>query len=410
MTAGVLALVGILPQMPHFAFLSLAAGAYMMSTIARKRELSGTADTTATTSAVGSRKTASPSLDPAVQKAEIEALLPIDLISMDVGLDLLPLVDADRGGVLLSRIASLRKQLATELGLIVPPIHVRDDLRLRPGGYRLLISGVAVAEDEVFPSRVLAIDPTGNATRGIDGKEVIEPTFGLPAKWIAESEKQRAEAAGCTVVDASAVVATHLTEILRRHGHELLGRREAQELLDLTGKQNAAVIEELIPHHLSLGEVIKVLRTLLKEGVSLRDMRTVLETLADHAPHTKDCDELTELVRQRLARRISRAHTSADGELRAIVLDPNAEQMFREQSAANAASLSALTRELEGATRRSLERDEPAVLVVAPDVRRTIANVSSRHVPGLTVLSYREVDPSLPFVTKQVISVPAISA
>ncbi len=398
--AGVLFTIGLIPGMPHLAFFALAGVAAYIGNKASGAPVSepGAADR----GRVAHRPELADPSDPEVQKAEIESLLPVELLSLEVGLDLLPMVDADRGGELLGRIASLRKQIATDLGLIVPPVHVRDDLRMRPGAYRIVISGVPVAEGEVRAGRMLAIDPGGTATRGIAGEMVKEPTFGLPAKWIASGERARAEAAGCTVVDASAVIATHLTEIIRRHGGDLLGRREAAELIEVAAKQHQKVVEELIPNLMSLGEVIKVLRNLLSENVSVRDLRTILETLADHAGQTKDPAELTEHVRQRLARRITRANLADSGELRAMVLAPAAEELFR--GGGSARGLSALAGELEAECRKAIERDEPPLLVVAPDVRRTVSAIAARHVPGLVVMSYREVDPSVPFVTRSVVA------
>jgi flagellar biosynthesis protein FlhA len=314
------------------------------------------------------------------------------------------MVDAVRGGELLSRISTLRKQLALELGIIIPPIHIRDDLRLRPGGYRVLLSGVVLAEAEVFVHRVLAIDPTGTALKHLIGDHTTEPTFGLPAKWLLGSDRTRAEAAGCTVVDAPAVIATHLTELLRRNAHELLGRREAQELLEIAGKHNPKVVEELIPHMMSMGGVMQVLRNLLREGVSVRDMRTILEALADHAHAVKNPDDLTEMVRQRLARRLTRAQLCDDGSLRPLVLDPRAEALFRDASGRSARALTRLTEDLAARARDLAVQDQPPLLVVAPDLRRAVAGIAARHVPGLTVMSYREVDPGVPFVTRGVIS------
>ena len=343
-------------------------------------------------------------LDPEAQKNEIESLLPVELLSMELGLQLLPLVDVDRDGELLARIASVRKQTAQELGFIVPPVCIRDDLTARPGAYRILISGVKVAEGEVKTGKLLAIDPSGQATRMLPGELVREPTFGLPAKWISPGQRATAEAAGCTVVDPSAVVATHLTEIVRTHAHELLGRREAQELVDIAAKANSKVVEELIPHLLSLGEVIKVMRSLLQEGVSLRDVRTILETLADNAAQTKDVGDLTELVRQRLSRRITHAQVGVDGRLRAMVLDPKAEELLRKGGrGTDGQTLTRLTNTLAKAAQAAVEQDQAPLLVVAPDVRRAAAAIAGRHVQGLNVMSYREVDPSVPLVATRVI-------
>jgi flagellar biosynthesis protein FlhA len=403
--AGVLGLLAILPGMPHLAFAALAGLAGFAASRASDKPAAGERDAATSGKPEGA---AAPAVG---QKAELEALLPVELLSLEVGLDLLGLVDGAREGELLSRIASLRKQIAGELGLIVPPVHVRDDLRLRPGAYRILISGTRVAQGEVRVGRLLALDPTGRATAHLPGEAVREPTFGLPARWISLGDRPRAEGAGCTVVDPSAVVATHLTEVVRSHAHELLGRREAQELMEHAAKQNAKVVEELVPHLLPLGEVIKVLRNLLREGVSIRDIRSVLETLADHAAQIKDPGELTEKVRERLARQITLAQAGDGGELRALVLDPRAEELLRSGGrGADPQALTRLTNAIEQAARVAVDRDEPALLVVAPDVRRAVAAIGARHVPGLSVMSYREIDAAVPFVTRGVVSVPPVGA
>ncbi|MFT3694199.1 MAG: flagellar biosynthesis protein FlhA [Kofleriaceae bacterium] len=406
-TAALLVMIGLLPGMPHLLFLGLGGVAGWAST----RGKEGTAGNPETSDpsrplahSTGPKNPGGVS-DEKSQRGEIEAALPVELLSLEVGLDLLNMVDVNRGGELLKRIASLRKQLASELGIIVPAVHIRDDLRLRPGGYRVMLSGVPIAESEVHVHRVLAIDPTGMATKALPGEVTTEPTFGLPAKWLQPSERARAEAAGCTVVDAAAVIATHLTELIRRNAHDLLGRKEAQDLLEVAGKQNSKVVEELIPTLLPLGAVIQVLRKLLAEGVSIRDLRSILEALADHAPATKNPEDLTEMVRQRLARRITRGQLAGDGALRPLVLDPRIEQMLREGGVKHTRSLAKFADDLTNRARDLAMRDEPPLLVVAPDLRRTVAGIAQRHAPGLTVLSYREVDPTVPFVTRGVISV-----
>jgi len=401
-TGALLGMIGLLPGMPHLLFLGLGGvAAYAAS---RAKDLSANAEAGDPSRPLAEAGQKAPASDEKSQRGEIEAALPVELLSLEVGLDLLNMVDASRGGELLKRIASLRKQLAGELGIIVPAIHIRDDLRMRPGAYRVLLSGVTIAEAEVYVHRVLAIDPTGTATKSLPGEQTTEPTFGLPAKWLAPTERARAEAAGCTVVDAAAVIATHLTELIRRNAHDLLGRREVQDLLDVVSKSNSKVVEELIPTLLPLGTVIQVLRKLLMEGVSIRDLRTILEALADHAPQVKVADDLVELVRQRLARRLTRNQLSPDGALRPLVLDPRVEQMLREGGVKHTRSLTKLTEDLGNRARDLAMRDEPPLLVVAPDLRRTVAGIAQRHAPGLVVLSYREVDPTVPFVTRGVIS------
>ncbi len=408
--SALLVVIGLLPGMPHVIFIGLAGVVFWASRKAKDAPV--TSDEDSSTIPARGKQDASPAnpLAPTSEKAhreDLEATLPVELLTLEVGLDLLGMVDARVGGELLSRITATRKQLALDLGIIIPPVHIRDDLRMRPGAYRLLISGVEIAAGEIQAHRYLAIDPTGSALDHLPGVATTEPTFGLPAKWLLSSDRTRAEAAGCTVVDGAAVIATHITEILRRNGHELLGRREAQELLDIAAKHNAKVVEELIPHLMSVGQVIQVLRNLLREGVSVRDMRSILEALADHAHAIKNPDDLTEAVRQRLARRLTRAQMSSDGALRPIVLDPRAEALLRDGTARNARGLSKLTEDLASKARDCAMRDEPPIVVVAPDLRRAVAGIASRHVPGLAVMSYREVDPTIPFITRSVITADA---
>ena len=393
-----LAMVGLMPGMPFLVLAALASGLFALS---RRKALRS-----------GDKEEDRPSeptkpvskLDPLIQKAEIEAMLPVDLLALDVALDILPLVDVNRSGELLTRIASLRKQLALDLGVIVPPVHVEDDLILPAGSYRIRISGTVTAQGRVRTGRLMAIDATGEAIARFPGETVREPTFGLPAKWIAPNDRKRAEEAGCTVVDTSAVIATHLTQVIRQQAHELLGRREAQELIELTARRNEKLVEELIPNLLSLGEVIKVFRNLLREGVSIRDTRTILETLADHASQTKEPRELTELVRGRLARQITHGFLNETGELHAMILDPTLEDLFRPKGGVDPQALSKATDSIEAAAQRAAADDSTPVLVVAPDVRTAIAEVAQRHVPGLSVLSYREIDPSVPFVTRSIVN------
>ncbi len=398
--AAVVLVLSFLPGMPLLALWMLAGGLFWLS---RRPEKAPPSEAPA-----GSDKKAEGKKDPQdpdQQKTEIQQLLPVDLLSLTLSLDLLPLVDASRGGEVLTRIASLRKQLALDLGIMLPPVHVEDDLRMPAGTYRVKIRGAKVAEGRVKVGQVLAIDPTGEASKGIRGELVKEPTFGLPAKWIGASERARAEAAGCTVVDPSAVIATHLSQMVRGHAGELLGRAQAQEIIDVAARQDPKLVEDLIPHLLPLAEVIKVLRNLLREGVSIRDARTILEVMSEHAAQTKDPAELTELVRQRLGRQITQNFTTDTGDFRAMILDPLVENVFRPgRGPADPKALSKATSAIEQAAQKLSQRDEQPVLVVAPDVRRAIAEIALRHVPGLSVLSYREIDPGTPFVTRTIVS------
>jgi flagellar biosynthesis protein FlhA len=396
-SAAALVGLGLMPGMPHLVLFGLAATLVVLSKRRPKPD-------SAAEPKVEKKASRSDDLDPAAQKAQLTELLPVDLFSIRVGLDLLPLVDADRNGELLVRIASIRKQLALELGIIIPPVHVQDDLQLTSGAYEIQISGARVAAGQVRLGRLLAIDPTGSSASKLAGEACEEPAFGLPAKWIAISHRDRAEREGCTVVDPSAVVATHLTHVARQHAHELLGRTEAQELIDVAAKENEKLVEELIPTVLPFAEVLKVLRNLLREGVSIRDVRTILECLADGAGSTKNPIELTELVRQRLARQITGAHLDPKGALSAMILAPQVESAFRpSREAPNPDALSRATRAIERAAKEAAMHEDSTVLVVAPDVRRSIAEIALRHVRGLSVLSFREIDPNVPLNTRRII-------
>lgn len=385
--AGFLALLAVLPGMPHLILLALAGASTALAL--RKAPVTETgADKHEASKAPSDREL-------------MEQLLPIDLLELEVGYELVSLVDESRDGNLLGRISAIRRQFATDLGVIVPPVHVRDNLQLAPGEYRLMLSGNEVGRGEVMSGRFLAMDPSGQAPP-IGGKEVREPAFGLPARWISASERVRAENLGYTVVDAATVAATHLGELLRRNAHEMLGRSEVQELLDIFSKSNPKLVEELVPNLLSLGDVIKVLRNLLREGVSIRDLRTILEALADHAGQTKEPDILTELVRQRMAKHLTMRVRGEDKRVHALVLDPGLEQDLRvaaRSSGAEPASfeahaiprvLQALERSMQGAQGLT----EIPVLLVSPDIRPYMSAFASRHTPGLSVYSYREIEPN----------------
>jgi flagellar biosynthesis protein FlhA len=399
--AGFLGLLGVLPGMPTIILFALAAGLGAVSMAKPKEEKGEAAE-----AAIAKEKAREQESD----EQMMERLLPIDLLELQIGYELVGLVDKGDDGDLLGRISGIRKQFATELGIIVPPVHVRDNLELGPGDYRLLLSGSAVGGGEVRVGRFLAMDP-GTGVEPVPGEDVIEPAFGLPARWIIGADRAAAEARGFTVVDAATVVATHLSELLRKNGHELLGRGEMQQLLDIFSKTHASLVDELIPNVLPLGEVIKVMRNLLSEGVSIRDMRTILETLADYGANIKDPDVLTELVRQRMAKQLTSRVKGDDGRVHALVLDPQLEEDLRAGLAggpAGGASFEghALPRVL-GALERAMgkvgELLQIPVLIVSPEIRVQMAAFVGRHVPGLAVYSYREIEPNTPIQTLAVV-------
>src|SRR5689334_14927781 len=310
----------LMPGLPFLPFMALAGATAGLAATGAERARDG---------AVGDASL--PATRPKEERTE--NLLALDLLELEVGFELVPLVEpgsGDRpGGDLVERVRTLRRQLALEMGFIVPPIHIRDNLQLRPSEYVILLKGVEIARGEIRSGASLAINP-GTAVATIPGVPTREPAFGLEALWVASHDRERAQLAGYTVVDAATVVITHLTEVIRRHAHELLGRQEVQQLLDAMAKTKPKVVEELVPQQLSVGGVQKVLQNLLREGISIRDLLTVLETLADHAGRTKDGDVLTEYVRQALGRGITKRFLGADGALTVVALAAPLERQLLE--------------------------------------------------------------------------------
>jgi len=402
-TAGLLTLVAILPNMPMIPFLTLAGAAALAGRYAPEAPPPESAAAKAAAAAGGGPAT--PAAAQAAQPTErerLEQVLPVELLELEVGFDLVPLVDSSNSGGLVERVAAIRRNLASELGIILPSVHIRDNLRLAPNAYRLLVSGNEVGHGDLRVGRFLAMDPTGSCPP-IDGEKVAEPAFGLPAQWITASERERAETLGYTVVDAVTVAATHLTELLRAAAPELLGRREVQELFEIFARREPKLVDEVVPNVLSLGDVLIVMRQLLKESVPIRDLRTILEALADAGRETKNPYDLTERVRQRLARSISARFKDDRGRIAALVLDPRAEEAFR-NGGPDAGAAQRVLASLDGAARSFAGVNTPPVLLCAPDVRRAVAEFLSRRIPGLAVLAYREVDPKATVRTLGVVS------
>lgn len=325
-------------------------------------------------------------------------MLTVDLLELEVGYGLIPYVDASQGGELLTRIHAIRKQFALELGFIVPPIHIKDNLQLRPNEYAILLKGIRIASGEMLPGHYLAMNP-GTAGESLKGAATTEPAFGLPATWISEEKKERAQIAGFTVVDCTTVMATHLSEIIKQHGHELLGRQEAQNLLDTLGKGAPKLVDELVPGLLSLGTVMKVLQNLLREQVSIRDMRTIVERLADWASATHDAESLTEHVRQAMGRSIS-ARLAPDGNmLQVLVLHRQLEQTLIEavQQSGQGSYLALdpnTARSFLGGLSESIENffgGAQPVLLCPPAIRLHVKRLTERYLPNLVVLSHNEI-------------------
>jgi flagellar biosynthesis protein FlhA len=388
LAAGILFTMGLIPGLPHlpFLFLALVTGgvAWMIS---RERE-----------AAEGKKAEEAARVVPPPQPEQVENLLSLDRLELEVGYGLIPIVDEEQNGDLLNRIRSIRRQFAQELGIIVPPLRVRDNLQLSPGGYRVLIKGNEVTRGEMMLGYCMALNP-GEVKRVLEGIPAKEPVFQLPAVWIPERRREEAQFTGYTVVDVSTIIATHLTEIIRQHADELLSRQDVQSLLDRLGKTYPKAVEELTPGLLPLGTVQKVLQNLLKERVSVRDLLTIVEALADYSLSTKDPDLLTEYVRQRLARSIVKQYETVDGVLPLITIDQKIEDILREgiQRADQGAYLSidpGLAQRILVNVHQTLDRlahmtDQPVILC-SPTTRRHLKRMLDRFLPQVVVLSHNE--------------------
>jgi flagellar biosynthesis protein FlhA len=337
---------------------------------------------------------------PAVKGEEkVEDYLHVDAMELEIGYGLIPLVDVNQGGDVLDRITMIRRQLATELGIIIPPIRIRDNIQLKPNEYRIKIRTRAVGKGELMSGAYLAMDP-GTVSKKVRGIETTEPAFGLPALWITESQKESAELAGYTVVELPAVLATHITEIIKRHAHELLTRQDVRNLIDNLKERNAAVVEELIPGVLSAGDVHKVLQNLLRERVSIRDLSLVLETLADVAPKNKNPDILTEYVRNALAAQICSLYRDESNVISVITLDPNLEMKlegslretetgFRLVLAPQEAAK--LMEKINELIEKAKTKNEVPIVICSPTIRSQLKRLTESSYRDLVVLSYNEI-------------------
>jgi flagellar biosynthesis protein FlhA len=391
-----LVLFGFFGLPPIFMF-SMAAILFFM--FFRQRSL---AQQNKKTGKLGSAGVASGTATPAVKPAEsVVPLLSYDPMELEIGFGLIPLVDVSQGGDLLERITMIRRHAARELGIVVPPIRVRDNLQLKPSTYIVKIYGLEVARAEVMVSRLLAMNP-GTATNGIDGIPTTEPAFNLPALWIPESSRGDAEMAGYTVIDPTSVIATHITEIIKSHAPDLLGRQEASALLDNVKQHYPVVIEELMPNLLTVGEVQRVLQNLLRERIPIRNLLLILENLADGARQSKDIDFLTERVRAAMARHIC-AEYAENGLLSVITVDPRLETLLAEAVRRGEDAYALLDPQTVARIYASLTKNMQAaqqgglvpIVLSSPSVRLALKRLTERAAPALVVLSYSEVAPGL---------------
>ncbi len=391
-TAGLLGLMGIIPGMPNFAFLSAAgAAAYGARHLARRAQ-----ERTAIV------EVAPPAPPPADNKElSWDEIQPLDRIGLEVGYRLIPLVDRNQNGQLLSRLRGVRKKLSQELGFLVPAVHIRDNLDLEPATYRITLHGATVGQAQVQPGRELAINP-GQVYGQLRGTVVRDPVFNLDAVWIGEDQREQAHALGYTVVDTSTVVATHLSQIVQEHAHELLGHDEVQKLLDGLAKSSPKLIEDLVPKVISIGTVVRVMQNLLREQVPVRDVRTILEVLADRAGKSQDPVALTGAVREALSRLIIQQINGMAEELAVITLDYSLEQILLraleggvEGGAAIEPGLAnRMAQSLREAHLRQEATGQPSVLLVSAGLREFMARFVKHSLKGLHVLSYSEVPDS----------------
>ena len=385
--AGILLLFALIPGMPFLPFLTLSFGLSFVAYRLDKDEKMKAAETLI-------------ERPEPVEKADedYEQMLNVDLIELEVGYGLIPFVDAAQDGELLTRIQSIRKQFALSSGFIVPPVHIKDNLQLSPNQYTISLKGVQIATAEMMPGYYMAMDP-GTVTETIKGIPTEEPAFGLPAIWITEDRREQAQIAGYTVVDCTTVMATHISEIIKQHAHELLGRQETQNLIDNLSRTYPKLVEELVPNVLNLGNIMRVLQNLLGEGVSIRDLRTILETMADYAPMTQDTDVLTEYVRHALSRSISTAHVQADGTISVVTMDPAIEETIQNSiQHREHGNFLALDPQVAQKILDSLSTlvsnfggGQQPVLLVIPQIRPHVRRLTERYFPSLAILSHNEI-------------------
>ncbi|MFC1513516.1 flagellar biosynthesis protein FlhA [candidate division KSB1 bacterium] len=387
--SGALAFFGLAPGLPMIPFFVLAGLAAVTGYFSSKEKIQKV------------KKEAEEVELPPEPEEKIEHYLQVDPLELEIGYGLIPLVDVEQGGDLLGRIKTMRKQIASEVGFIVPPIRIRDNIQLKTNEYVVKIRGVEISRYEVYPGMFLAMNP-GTATEKIEGTDTTEPAFGLEAYWINEENNEEAEMAGYTVVEASAVIATHLMEIIRNNSDKILSRQDTKSLLDNIKEENPAVVDEVIPQ-LSVGAVQKVLQNLLREKLPIRDMITILETLADYIAVTRDVNILTEYVRQAMANTITQVFKSEDEKIHAMTLDPKVEQLIDDtvkqtaQTGGNVTLPPDVVQNLAIKISKKVEdmiaKGYSPIILTSPGIRLYFRSIIEPIIPGLVVLSYNELSP-----------------
>lgn len=394
-TGCVVCVMSLIPGLPSLALIIIGAVFIFLGVSIRKAETDEMQEIT-------EKEEIDREADEIRKPENVYSLLQVDPIELEFGYGIIPLADAGQGGDLLDRVVMIRRQCALEMGLVVPVVRLRDNIQLRPNEYVIKIKGNEVARSEVMPDYFLAMNP-GDVDEDIEGIDTVEPAFGLPAKWITKSMRDKAEVLGITVVDISSVISTHLMEVVKKYGHELMGRQEVQSIVDMVKETNPALIEEVIPKLISIGDLQKVLANLLKEGIPIRDMVTIIETIGDWAAITRDVDVLTQYVRQALKRTITNKYFP-DARAEVITLDPKVEQIIadgiRETETGSYLSIEpeSIQKILEGIKKQIeplLEQGIQPVLLTSPMIRIYVKRIADQVYEGTTVLDYNEIEQSV---------------
>ncbi|MDR2787782.1 MAG: flagellar biosynthesis protein FlhA [Candidatus Accumulibacter sp.] len=396
LSAAIIGLLGTVPGMPNFVFLLLAGGLGFMAWEASRKQ-AREKPVQVIKAAPGMAEGGAAGIRAESQDASWDDVAPVDVLGLEVGYRLIPLVDKAQDGELLRRIRGIRKKFAKDVGFLVSPVHIRDNLEMKPNAYRILLKGVEVGQGEAYPGNLLAINP-GRVAGKLSGTVTKDPAFGLPAVWIDTASREQAQAFGYTVVDAGTVVATHLNHLILSHAAELLGRQETQALLDHLSKEIPKLVEDFVPKIIELGVLQKVLQNFLEEGIPIRDMRTIIETLAEWAPRTKDTETLTAQVRIALGRSIVQQIYPSGSEIQVMSLDPQLERILIQAIAGGGDGASiepsladTLLRETAAATQRQEALGLPAVLLVPGNLRTLLSRFLCRGISQLKVLAHAEV-------------------
>jgi len=394
-TGGILLFFAIIPGMPKLSFILLGALFIYLSRLSKTQ----TQEKEKEQEKAATEKEKAP----VAEEDEVKSLLEMDILELEIGFALIPLVDAAQGGTLLNRIKAIRRQLALEMGFIVPPVRIRDNLQLDANGYSVMLKGVKINSGFIFPDKFLIMNPEGSVA-GFDGIPTKEPAYGLEAKWVDEPVKDMAELEGCTIVDPSTVIATHLTEIIKSNAYELLGRQETQELLDKLKEKYPKLVDDVVPAILDLGTVNRVLQALLKERVSIRNLQTIMEILATYGMQNKHPDFLTERVRTILKRQITESFVAADGKLYVFTLPSRVEQLLAaslqkgddgQEIVIDPSVAQKILSAIIGKCDQCVGKGLPPVLIISPPIRLPMRRFVEKFVHNINIMSHNEISDSV---------------